>query len=75
MDSDFPEPTQLLAELVTPAEAAALQGMSVHLFAYHAKRPGAPGPVFVGKGRHRFYKETDVKAWRPRKARNQQLKE
>ncbi len=56
-----------LAALLTPTEAARFKDMTLNHFKYHLKNdPSAPRPVLVGRFRHAFYREDDLKAWKPK---------
>lgn len=63
---------QELGELLTPTESARFMNMSLNQFKHHLTRPGAPQPVLVGRFRHQFYRESQLKTWKPRRLREQQ---
>lgn len=62
-----------LSQLVTATEAAKMKRMTPNLLAYHLAKEGAPKPVMVG-GKHPFYVESEIRAWKPNRAPNKSRK-
>ena len=42
-----------------------MMDMSLHLFKYYMRKPGAPKPVLIGRFMHAFFNEADILAWNP----------
>jgi predicted DNA-binding transcriptional regulator AlpA len=61
-------------QLLTATEAGETKGMTPNLTAYHLAKPDAPQPVPIGRGKHSFYRASDIEAWEPNRNPNKTRK-
>ena len=62
-------PTELeqqLATVVSATQAAASKGLSIQMFKYYLKKPGAPKPLLVGVSKDRYFWPEEVARWNPK---------